>query len=188
VDPCCSGLSCVDVGCGYAMVCVQTCSDASECESGCCTDLRDTGELVCAPQSACDNPCKKIGEDCMQGTGDCCRGTCVESDFAEYDGCRPMCNVNTDCESGCCELFSNQTYGFCVDSKFCECGGPVDGCTPTNGPCCDGYQCVGSSETDLQCKKVCTDASECPEMCCGEVQGADWRVCQGPEYCMSTME
>jgi len=181
---CCEGLDCVEGSRTDRMVCEQTCTTDDDCDSGCCTDLRDTGVTICAPQSACDNPCKKEGEACTSSdTGnDCCRGSCVDSEVADFAGCRPYCNVNADCDTGCCELFANQTYGFCVPSLYCDCA-PADDCTATVGPCCEGYECIGSSVEDLACSKLCTDDTECTTGCCGEVIGATWRTCQEPVQC-----
>jgi hypothetical protein len=184
-EACCDGLSCVSDG--YSgRVCEQTCASGDECETGCCTDLRDTGDMICAEQSACDNPCKKRGEACMgseTSNGGCCRGSCVESTNSDFAGCRPTCNVNEDCDTGCCQLFDQSTYGFCADARYCVCGQMDAACGGMNAQCCDGFECVGASVETLACHEVCTGPADCATHCCAPVNGADYMVCEPPEYC-----
>ncbi len=137
---CCDGLRCVDTNGGKR--CEQTCSAGSECTSGCCTDLYDTGTSLCAEQSACTSPCKKHGEKCQPEPGsditanDCCRGSCVQSDNPDYDGCRPNCSTNEQCDTGCCVPFSGSTNGFCADPKYCSCPAEGGACGPGLSDCC----------------------------------------------------
>jgi hypothetical protein len=182
---CCSGLSCVSDG-YRGMVCEQTCASAGDCESGCCTDRRDTGDMICSPQDACDNPCLKRGDACegsATSNGNCCRGTCIESENTDWAGCRPTCSENEDCDTGCCRLFTDSAFGFCTDATYCTCGGMGDACNSMTGPCCDGFECIGATVETLACAQVCSENTECSTGCCAGVQGADWKACQEPEYC-----
>lgn len=185
---CCAGLSCAQ-GAGTAKTCEKSCKTSADCETGCCTDLRDSGELICAAASACTNPCKKTAETCTPGTSstpsDCCQGSCVQSSNPNYSGCRPLCTTNADCvKTGCCMPFSNSTTGFCVDALFCSCAGVDEACGTIDTPaCCDGTRCVGGESGGFFCHKSCTADSDCDTGCCGAVAGVDYKVCNDPGYC-----
>ena len=186
--PCCDELACVDFGTGGAKVCEQACTTGADCETGCCTDLRDTGDLICAEQEACDNPCKKRGEACTQGSmtmpNDCCRGACVESDNPDFAGCRPRCTTDADCpDTGCCTLFTNSTNGFCADAIYCTCGEAGAACGQQGQAlCCEGLHCVGNEQMRT-CSPECTGPADCPNNCCIQVTGVDFMVCGTPEFC-----
>lgn len=183
---CCEGLKCVDTG--SFQVCEQPCATGADCESGCCTDLRDTGDLICADLAACENPCKKEGEACAQGSettpSDCCRGNCVDSEVPDFAGCRPLCNVNEDCDTGCCVPFSNTDNGFCADAFYCSCGAEAEACgSDETPPCCEGTACAGTGpDGAFECNLLCTQDSECASGCCGMTTEGT-RICLGPEYC-----
>ena len=185
---CCGGFSCVDAG-GGRKVCEVPCAAATDCPSGCCTDLRDTGALICAEKSACDTPCKRTGEACTQGSAttpnDCCRGACVESTSPDFAGCRPLCTKNVECpETGCCQLFTNATGGFCAPALYCTCGAAGAPCGQQGtAACCDGNECVGATADTLECSPRCTTDADCPAGCCVDVTGATYRVCAGPSFC-----
>ena len=186
---CCSGLACVH-GIGTAMVCEQSCTSNADCSSGCCTDLRDTGDMICAAASACTNPCKKTAEACTQGSSttpnDCCQGDCINSTNAYYSGCRRHCSKNSDCiTTGCCTPYSDGSYGFCVDSLFCSCGAEGAACGQNNtSACCTGTHCVGfDSNNTYNCYKDCLVDGDCPNGCCAAVTGSDYRVCAPAADC-----
>jgi hypothetical protein len=156
---CCKGLNCVNVSPNVA-ICYQTCTTNADCDTGCCTDLKDTGDLECAPMSACQNACVKRGSACTEQTT-CCNGTCVTGTTdPNWLGCRPTCSANVDCDTACCEPFAGGGGGFCVDPKYCGCGG-------IDKTCLEGSTCVtfdmGASFT---CAKNCKMKSDCPSMCC----------------------
>lgn len=183
-DPCCDGLGCVNRGTGSA--CEQICQTAADCESGCCTDLYDTGTLICAKAEACENPCKKRGETCTQGSettpSDCCRGTCLQSENPDFDGCRPRCNTNADCDTGCCEPFSNGG-GFCVDAAYCSCVGADAPCDGTGkATCCDGFTCAGRDGV-FTCRQSCTQPSDCASGCCRMLTGSAQSICAPENEC-----
>jgi hypothetical protein len=178
---CCAGLTCTDDG-GGAERCEQRCTASTDCTSGCCTDRYDTGVTICADASACTTPCKKHGEMCQAGSdsapNNCCRGACIQSDNPDFTGCRPTCTTSADCpDTGCCLPSSNGSSGFCVDARYCSCP-PIDApCGGNNPSCCDGTACVGSSADDLKCLKVCTAATDCPNLDCTPLSDNSMSVC-----------
>ena len=161
---CCDGLTCLDLGTNQR--CEKSCTTNADCSTGCCTDLYDSGVSVCAELEACENPCKKTGEACTQGTSttpsDCCRGSCVESDSPDYAGCRPNCTQNEHCETGCCVPFANSTNGFCADAINCSCNEAGGACGQGNPRCCDGFTCATFDDgASFSCFTACDDASDC---------------------------
>jgi hypothetical protein len=205
---CCDGLTCAETNGGKA--CKQGCTSAADCASGCCTDLYDTGVLVCAELDACTNPCKRRGEACTPGSSttpnDCCRGSCVESENPEYAGCRPSCTTDAQCDTGCCVLFANSTNGFCAAAQFCGCGAETQACGPNSPDCCAGTTCAGQTAETLTCRRLCTSDGDCPGTKCipfsdnsasicdeschmiGEVCGPDSANCCAGMTCAGTEE
>jgi hypothetical protein len=176
---CCDGLSCIEDGFG-GKVCEESCNDAKDCDSGCCTDVHEVGTKVCAVKSACDNPCKRFGEACAN---DCCRYACVQSDDPNVAGCRATCTTNDDCDTHCCLAASNGSLGTCAPDSYCGCGAAGAHCGSDTKACCDGTQCVGSTAETLSCHQVCKENADCPTQCCSAVTGADYNVCEDPSYC-----
>lgn len=183
---CCDGLNCVDTGSG-SQVCELPCATATDCESGCCTDLRDTGDLICAELEACENPCKKEGEACEGSEtvpSNCCQGSCVESEVPDFAGCRHLCDVNEDCDTGCCVPFSNTDSGFCADAFYCSCGAEGAACGSDElAPCCEGTVCAGTGDDGaFECDLLCTQDSDCASGCCTMTESGT-QICAGPEFC-----
>ena len=203
---CCDGLTCVDTNGGKR--CEEPCSSASNCSTGCCTDLYDTGVTICAEMSACTTPCKKRGEACNGGDldtpTDCCRGGCNQSENPDFDGCRPRCSTSADCDTGCCMPYEGGASGFCADAKYCAC--PADGgaCGPGIAYCCEGMTCVGNGPDEFVCRPDCTTDADCTAGKCspiaddtrsiclpcaghGAACGSDLRCC-GTDVCADTGE
>jgi hypothetical protein len=198
---CCDGLTCLDLG--TSQRCEKSCTTNTDCSTGCCTDLYDTGVSVCAELEACENPCKKTAEACTPGSSttpsDCCRGSCVDSENPDYAGCRPYCNTNADCtDTGCCVPFANSTSGFCADALYCTCNETGGACGPGNPGCCDGLACATfDAGASFTCHVACDDASDCSSGNCqlftdstngvcgdackqiGEACGAAGNCCEG---------
>lgn len=177
---CCDGLSCVDTTGGKR--CEQPCNSASDCSTGCCTDLNDTGVPICAEMTACTTPCKKHGEACKGGSldtpTDCCRGSCIQSDNPDFGGCRPLCSTSTDCDTGCCVPFdSGSSSGFCADSKYCSCPGDGQACGPGVAYCCQGMSCIGASATELVCRHDCATDADCTAAKCTPLSDDSGSVC-----------
>jgi hypothetical protein len=178
---CCEGSSCVDSG--SAKLCLEVCSSASDCSTGCCTDLYETGVTSCAEPDACTNPCKKTGEACAPGSSttpdDCCRGSCVESENPDYAGCRPTCTTSADCaDTGCCVPFSNSTSGFCAAAVYCSCSAEGSACGADPPYCCEGSICAGTSAEDLACFRVCTTDADCPTQNCRPLSDGSQSICE----------
>jgi hypothetical protein len=147
---CCDGLTC-SMTSPTSGSCRKTCTTGTECDTGCCADVQDNGQLVCAPETACTNPCKKRGEACEANTtGNCCNGTCVTSDNPEFAGCRALCKVNEDCDTGCCQLFQGSTTGFCAAKLACT------GCKADSE--CSTQCCIKPSDLD---HAICVDPKFC---------------------------
>jgi hypothetical protein len=164
--PCCAGLDCVSISPTHK-VCYDRCSGNADCDTNCCTDRRDTGDLVCAPLTSCQTLCTKRGQACT-GDSQCCNGVCVMDSNPDWKGCRPACSTNADCDTGCCQLFANSTTGFCTSPGYCGCG----------AGCPAGSSCVTFDGTTLSCKKDCTVDTDCPSVCCsGKVGGTNHGVC-----------
>jgi hypothetical protein len=171
--PCCEGLRCTAIS-PTSRVCYKPCAHGSDCASGCCTDLRDTGDLECAPASACQNPCVKRGGSCTSGSTTCCNGTCVESTAPDQAGCRPVCSTSADCDTGCCVLFANQPIGFCTSIGYCGCG----------AGCAAGSSCLSFDGSNFGCYKDCKEDTDCPGQCCtSDIPGKDHGSCVTSTSC-----
>jgi hypothetical protein len=179
--PCCGGLGlkCIKDS-PKTGTCFRACAGNTDCgDAGCCTDLRNTGDLECAPLSACQSPCIKTGGACTADPGKCCHGVCVTGTNPDFLGCRPPCTTNDDCFTGCCQLFTNSTNGFCADARYCSCT-PVGGdCSQIN--CCGGSTCVTfqpDGGPPLACYKDCTQGPDCDSGCCsGNIVGKNYGSC-----------
>jgi len=186
--PCCDGVSCVSHG-GKSAACEKTCAADTDCDTGCCTDLYDTGTKICAQKAACDSPCKKTGDTtCNPGSAtmanDCCRGSCNQGQNPDWIGCRPNCTTNADCpETGCCMQYSNSTDGFCTNAIYCMCSAVGASCGPGNPFCCDDGECAGQSAETLTCLQKCKLPTDCSSGCCTALSMSDITVCEPPEYC-----
>jgi hypothetical protein len=166
-------------------VCYQPCQGADDCETGCCTDLKDTGDMVCAPAAACENPCLTEGETCTDSS-QCCRGSCHQRpEIPEWDGCRAYCYEASECESGCCVPFSNSDRGYCADAAWCQCGVEGSECGPTKPACCENYTCAGDADVDTVffCHQNCTVHSECASGCCAPLTGETHGACMDASWC-----
>jgi hypothetical protein len=163
---CCDGLVCVPESTGKA-TCFEPCTNHEECATDCCTDLKDTGQTVCALKTECVDPCSKEGDICTQDQR-CCQGVCViNTANPDFLGCRRACTSNEDCQTGCCQRFPDSEDGFCTDARYCRCGEAGAACGPNEPECCEEAVCsaLGESE-DLLCRAKCKVASDCPSGCC----------------------
>jgi hypothetical protein len=128
--------------------------------------------------------CIPEGGDCEPGSGDCCEGACIESATGELSGCRPLCQTEDDCDSGCCQPFTNGGGGFCVDAAYCSCVAQGDACGPSvQSPCCDGSLCA-ITDGPYSCHQICETSDECPEECCVPVPDTEFSICSPAEFCL----
>ena len=183
--PCCDGFSCVTNGHAGDKQCQVTCKTNADCpDTGCCTDPNDVGIDICSPKAACDTPCKKRGAtDCTQNTlsslSNCCNGDCIKSNTPAFAGCRPLCNTSADCDTGCCQPFSNGG-GFCVDASYCSCPPVGAACGPDLPDCCAGTACAGDGDGGFVCLQTCNSKADCSSQCCSTLTGSDINVCVDP--------
>jgi hypothetical protein len=178
---CCDGLTCIN-NASDQPVCRIPCAQASDCTSGCCTDLYDRGVQICAEAAVCTNPCKKRGDaSCNAGTSAgerCCRGSCVEATNPDYAGCRPTCATDADCDTGCCVPFTSSQGGFCADARYCTCssvGAPCGG--DQDVECCEDTRCVAFGDTPFTCHSVCDASHPCVTGSCQSLADASGSVC-----------
>ena len=110
--------------------------------TGCCTDPNDVGVNICSPKAACDTPCKKRGGYGLHAKHalvieQLLATATVSRPTRQLAGCRPLCNTSADCDTGCCQPFSNGG-GFCVDASYCSCPPIGAACGPDLPQCCTG--------------------------------------------------
>ncbi len=180
---CCGTRVCLDQGRGR-LRCSQTCSDDSECESGCCADYLEIGTAICAAAEECESPCKRSGEICQEDS-ECCLSECVTgTENPDFVGCRAGCNRDEDCATGCCQVYSNATWGFCVVAKYCGCGAEGAACGMYEPACCEDHECTSTdAEGEFTCKPHCQQHSDCPSNCCVPIRDTDFSVCYDASYC-----
>ena len=187
-DPCCDGYSCVDVGHGQKQ-CQVACKTNTDCaDTGCCTDPHETGVNICSPKAACDTPCKKTADTtCTPGTtttaSDCCDGNCFPNDVPAFAGCRASCATSADCKSGCCQPYSDGTYGFCTDAVYCTCAAVGTACGSAPPYCCAGNTCGGNDTDGYKCAPSCKVNADCATKCCSLFTGEDNGICADASRC-----
>lgn len=121
-DPqsCCNGTTCVyDVDTPTQGRCATNCTDGSDCNSGCCSELIDAPGAVCAPPGYCANTCLPAGEGCDGLPDYCCTGTiCVVDPTVTV--CAAKCTSGAECNSGCCAPLDDPPDTFvCSPPEFC---------------------------------------------------------------------
>jgi hypothetical protein len=130
-DGCCEGLSCLQgksaEGEQLLGLCEQPCTDNDECPDGCCLENAGVAGKFCAPASACQKECRAQKEECDGEFLACCEGlVCVTSEpDPELRGCQLRCEKHTQCDSGCCVLFtasdgSKLDFGICAPQNRCD--------------------------------------------------------------------
>lgn len=185
---CCTGLSCTAAG-NDKKSCQKLCSSDTDCDSACCADSLGTGSKVCSAKRFCTSACKAESATCTPGTSttpnDCCQGDCVPSSNPDFAGCRYHCAKASDCATGCCQLYSGSTEGFCSPAKYCSCLAVGQSCGGNNPDCCAGSHCTGDADTGFSCGKDCTTDADCPTKCCLPVSGVTYQVCYAAEYCQA---
>jgi hypothetical protein len=142
-----------------------------------------TGSSGSPGAGGADAECTPEGDDCTPGSNECCEGGCIESDSEELAGCRPLCNDDEECDSGCCLPFSNASGGFCVAAAHCTCIEEGDECGDfTPSQCCEGTACA-STGGGLSCTQTCTDPGDCATNCCVPLPNTDFEICAPENYC-----
>jgi hypothetical protein len=130
--------------------------------------------------------CKGTGEACTNSL-DCCEGsTCNNTAQAPaLNGCHPRCTQNTDCQTGCCVLFSGDTQGICAEKEWCGCGIAGSQCGGSHPACCNDHVCLGlaAPATGFACSKKCQTKTDCTTNCCVPVPSLGISACLEPSYC-----
>jgi hypothetical protein len=128
--------------------------------------------------------CIAEGGDCEPGSNACCEGVCIESETGEFSGCRPLCQDASDCDSGCCQPFTDAGGGFCVDAAYCSCVEQDGACGPSvESACCEGSTCA-ITEGPYLCHQICVEHQECPEECCVPLGDTGDSICSPAEFCL----
>jgi hypothetical protein len=127
---CCRGTLCLqgkdDSGTQLLGVCKRRCATNADCETGCCIESESVGDKFCTDTKVCIERCRNKNEECDGLTRPCCDGMlCVASDSdPALNGCQPVCTKNSDCDTSCCVLFTDE-HGLPEDNGVC---GPADRC------------------------------------------------------------
>lgn len=164
------------VGCvnlGDEALCLDECSDNSDCSSECCVPLEGSGG-ACAPPSYC--VCEDLGSDCTIN-GLCCGSESGETLCVHFDDdeayCLQSCTEDSECPTNCCGMLEGGGGG-CVSSNFCmNCHQPEEPCE-TNDECC-GYEigdtyCVNFIDGPTTCALACIDGFDCDSGCCVDLE------------------
>jgi hypothetical protein len=132
--------------------------------------------------------CRRSGEPCNTSLDCCDDSTCNSTAGApELNGCHPRCTQNTDCTTGCCVLFSNDSRGICADAKWCSCGAAGARCGSSLPKCCADQTCLAgdAQQSFYECKKHCTANADCPTNCCVPIPSLNLSACLAPSYCVA---
>jgi len=116
VANCCSEFLCISSSTPEFNGCQESCSDETDCASGCCRPTSNAAVNFCVDARYC--VCSGAGESCGGGTGlSCCEGSiCIMQVGASTAGCAPTCTDSSECASQCCTQLSNGTDRVCVDN------------------------------------------------------------------------
>jgi hypothetical protein len=120
--PCCAGLACaVFDTTPPTSACKPICTQHSECSTGCCAELGDSGITVCLAQSFCPEIfCRTEDESCL-GENPCCKDLvcAVFSTTPQTSACKPICERHEDCATGCCASLGTDSPSACLDKIYC---------------------------------------------------------------------
>ena len=105
---CCNGSTCVDFGDGV-VECAGNCATGNDCLDCCCIPLQGTGAVCalgfCSGECEPAQQCSAIGSLCDLDE-DCCEfsagGAWCVNDPNWGLSCAASCEVDDDCQSGCC--------------------------------------------------------------------------------------
>ncbi|MBN1652682.1 MAG: hypothetical protein JXA30_02785 [Deltaproteobacteria bacterium] len=186
---CCLGTCVTDTEVPDWIGCRPSCSDDSDCFTGCCFLFKDSDRGFCTAEKFCG--CGGEGAACGSIEPACCEGYECTSDSSGGDSfsCRPTCDEDADCASNCCVPLTGSDYGVCFDqgSDYCRCGGEGAACGADEPSCCEAYECIvdDSESGSSSCKPRCQVDSDCADNCCIPVSGTDYGVCVDESYCVS---
>ncbi len=125
-DDCCDGLSCVQgkdaSGKQQLGLCEKPCTALEECAADeCCASATGIATSVCGPRSLCIKACRPLNGECDGMFKPCCEGLVCSSapDDLPLNGCKYACDQDSDCDTGCCVLFSGRDNGICAPADRC---------------------------------------------------------------------
>ncbi len=128
-DDCCTGLSCVqgkdESGKQQLGLCEKPCQEQTDCSADeCCATVDGVAGSFCGPRGLCIKACRPLNGECDGEFKPCCEGLICSSspDDLTLNGCKVSCDQDSDCDTGCCVLFSGRDNGICA---------PKDRCPPT---------------------------------------------------------
>lgn len=185
---CCAGSTCAGTSTepgGYR--CKRNCTAHVECQTGCCALLTGTTTTVCLDRAFCPSVfCHEEEQSCADDYV-CCEGFACAVFDPETSACKPVCERNTDCQSGCCVPLGNTGVSVCLDEIYCRsatCHGAEEACS-VDQACCDGLVCVISSATPTtgSCKTACKSNQDCPTGCCALLGKDTPGACLDKSYC-----
>jgi hypothetical protein len=115
---CCNGLTCVSSRAPEYSGCRKPCTTANGCESGCCVPYADGKSGFCAEAAAC--ACAVLDGVCG-GVHHCCDGlACATFDASGAFACKPECQTDADCQSGCCRPIEGTADSACLSADWCS--------------------------------------------------------------------
>ena len=120
--PCCAGLICtIFNSTPETSACKPICTQHAECATGCCAPVGTSGTSACLPQSFCPEIfCRTEDQSCLN-ENPCCEGlVCALLDTTpQTSACRPICERNEDCATGCCASLGKDAPSACLDKAYC---------------------------------------------------------------------
>lgn len=125
--------------------------------------------------------CFPIDVACDAPGATCCAGLeCVDADPSPF--CLVRCEMDSECETGCCVKYGNVDEKVCGTAEECaNCAGAGETCGDLT-PCCGGSICT-TIETGFHCAPECTEHSDCATNCCVPFSNVFASVCLDPKYC-----
>jgi hypothetical protein len=120
---CCDGFACAvfNSTTPQTSACKPICTHNTDCATGCCAPLGNTGTSVCLDPNYCPSLSCHRAEEACAGDMACCDGLmCVIfSTTPGTSACKPTCLKNKDCATGCCALLGTGYPGACLDASNC---------------------------------------------------------------------
>jgi hypothetical protein len=130
--------------------------------------------------------CLEPGQDCSLAVDACCAGSTCIADFAhDLIVCAALCEVDSDCASGCCAALGNTEALVCAPADACigECIPAGADCSLDPLGCCFGSTCVLSAY-GTDCAAICAADWQCVSGCCAPLSNAQFWVCSPVEFCL----
>lgn len=189
-DVCCDGYTCGTTHLIQTPHCMKLCTQHTECTTGCCTGLGDSGITACLPQVFCpDLFCGALDQGCGTDTP-CCDGLAcaiLGTASASTGVCKQVCTQHTECSTGCCAPLGSSGVSVCLPQSYCPsvyCLTEDRSCRDA-GPCCEGLVCVlfETEPPTSTCRPICKQHADCPTGCCVPLGPDHPSACLDKTYC-----